>query len=199
MCKVDGCTNTKIFAKGFCAKHYKQMYRHGKILKTIYEPNDIIYSNNYAEIILRGKYGEETGRAIIDLEDVDKVRQYKWCLSNNHVLCRELNIFLHRFLLELNDPNIYIDHINRNGLDNRKENLRLATPQQNCMNRSVQRNNTSEIPGVSWRKDRKKWRAFITINGKQLSLGCYENKEDAINARKEAEIKYFGEFSPKNN
>jgi hypothetical protein len=198
MCKVEGCTNDKILAKGLCNKHYKQMYRHGKIIKTIYEPNDIVCYETYAEIILRDKHGEECARSLIDLEDVDLVSQYKWCLtSGDHVLCRKSNIFLHRLLLNIIDETIDVDHINRNPLDNRKENLRLATPQQNCMNKSIQTNNTSGVPGVSWRKDRNKWRAFITFNGKQISLGLYVNKEDAINARKEAEIKYFGEFAPK--
>ena len=197
MCKVEGCTNDKILAKGLCNKHYKQLYRHGKIIKTIYEPNDIVCYETYAEIILRNKQGEECARSLIDLEDVSRVSQYKWCISHNYVLCRELNVRLHCFLMGNTNEELVVDHINRNTLDNRKENLRLATMQQNAMNRSVQPNNTSGIPGVSWRKDRNKWRAFITINGKQKSLGLYENKEDAIAARKIAEEKYFGEFAPK--
>lgn len=197
MCKVEGCTNDKILAKGLCNKHYKQLYRHGKIIKTIYEPNDIVCYETYAEIILRDKHGEECARSLIDLEDVDLVSKYKWCISHNYVLCRELNVMLHCFLMGNTSEELVIDHINRNTLDNRKENLRLATMQQNAMNRSVQPNNTSGVPGVSWRKDRNKWRAFITINGKQKALGLYENKEDAIAARKLAEEKYFGEFAPK--
>ena len=197
MCKVEGCTNDKILAKGLCNKHYKQLYRHGKIIKTIYEPNDIVCYETYAEIIIRNKQGEERARSLIDLEDVNRVSQYKWCISHNYVLCRELNVRLHCFLMCNTNEELVVDHINRNTLDNRKENLRLATMQQNAMNRSVQPNNTSGIPGVSWRKDRNKWRAFITINGKQKALGLYENKEDAIAARKLAEEKYFGEFAPK--
>lgn len=197
MCKVEGCTNDKILAKGLCTKHYKQMYRHGKISKSIYDPNDIVYLDDHAEIILRTKYGEECGRVLIDLEDVDSVSQYKWCNSGGHVLCRTEHIWLHRLVLGITDSTLIVDHINRNGFDNRKQNLRLCTPQQNCMNKSIQNNNTSGTPGVSWRKDRKKWRAFITINGKQIPLGNYIEKDDAIAARKAAEEKYFGEFAPK--
>lgn len=199
MCKIEGCTNDKILAKGLCCKHYKQMYRHGKIVKSIYEPNDIEYYNDYAELILRNKYCEEIARTKIDLDDVERVRRHKWCVSGGHVICRNLNIFLHRFIMNLEDETIYVDHINRNGFDNRKSNLRLATIQQNCMNKSIQINNTSNVPGVSWRKDRNKWRAYITVSRKQITLGLYERKEDAIAARKAAEEEYFGEFAPKLN
>lgn len=198
MCKVKGCTNDKILAKGLCCKHYKQMYRHGKIIKTIYEPNDIICYETHAEIILRNKQGEECARTLIDLKDVELVSQYKWCKSHGYVLCREANIGLHQFIIgDYDKDNMVIDHINRNPLDNRRENLRIVTPQQNCMNKSIQPNNTSGVPGVSWRKDRNKWRAFISIDGKQIALGLYKRKEDAIAARKAAEEKYFGEFAPK--
>ena len=97
------------------------------------------------------------------------------------------------------DNDNVIDHINRDRLDNRKNNLRIATHQQNTINRSVQSNNISNIPGVSWRKDRNKWRAYIAVNKKQISLGMFKTKEEAIKARKEGEIKYFGEFAPINN
>lgn len=83
MCKIEGCNNEKILAKGLCNKHYKQIYRHGRIIETIH--------------------------------------------------------------------------------------------------------------------DRNKWRAYITVNKKQISLGLFNKKEDAIKARKEGELKYFGEFAPINN
>lgn len=197
MCKVEGCTNDKILAKGLCNKHYKQMYRHGKIVKTGYDPNDIICYETYAEVILRDKHGEEKSRALISIEDVELVSQYHWCESHGYVVCRDHNIKLHKLIMNDLDNKYIIDHINRKRLDNRRENLRIATPQQNAMNKSIQPNNTSGVPGVSWRKDRNKWRAFITINRKQIALGNYENIDDAIAARKAAEEKYFGEFAPK--
>ena len=200
MCKIEGCNNNKILAKGLCNKHYKQIYRHGKIIETIHDRNKIVMLDTYAEIILKDKQFNEIGRALIDLEDVDKVKKYKWC-SNAHgyAICRELNISLHRFVMDHYDNDNVIDHINRDRLDNRKNNLRIATHQQNTINRSVQSNNISNIPGVSWRKDRNKWRAYITVNKKQISLGMFKTKEEAIKARKEGEIKYFGEFAPINN
>lgn len=198
MCKVEGCINDKIFSKGLCCRHYKQMYRHGKIIKTIYEPNDIVCYETYAEVILRDKHSEECARALIDLEDVELVSRYKWCIDGHgYVLCRNTGIFLHKLIMNDVDNAFILDHINRNRLDNRKSNLRYATSQENARNKSIQKNNTSNIPGVSWRKDRNKWRSYITVDSKQISLGLYENKKDAIAARKAAEEKYFGEFTPK--
>ena len=55
-------------------------------------------------------------------------------------------------------------------------------------------NNTSGNIGVSWNKEKQKWKAYITIGGKQIHVGYFVNKEDAIQARKAAELKYFGEY-----
>jgi len=90
-----------------------------------------------------------------------------------------------------------VDHINRNRLDNRIENLRLVTPSQNLMNSGSYKNNTSGFKGVYWDKSKKEWRALIIVNGKRKHLGNFINKEDAIQAREEAEIKYFGDFRSK--
>ena len=91
-----------------------------------------------------------------------------------------------------------IDHIDGDRANNKIDNLRLASYAQNCSNRvNLNRNNTSGVKGVSWDKDTKKWRAHIMINGKAKNLGYFINKEDAKKARKEGEIKYFGEFRSK--
>ena len=92
-----------------------------------------------------------------------------------------------------------VDHINLNPLDNRKMNLRICTKQQNEMNRPLRNNNTSGITGVSLYKQTNKWRAYIEYNQKYIHLGLFDTKEDAIKARKQAEIKYFGEYRNKLN
>lgn len=71
----------------------------------------------------------------------------------------------------LNNPEILIDHINMNKLDNRKENLRTANKAQNSMNRETQSNNTQGFRGISFDKRRSKFRAYIKVNGKQIALG----------------------------
>ena len=92
-----------------------------------------------------------------------------------------------------------IDHIDGDKANNKIDNLRLATNSQNAMNRhNVPSNNTSGISGVDWHKSVKKWHSRIMVDGVRKSLGFFINIEDARKARKEAEIKYFGEFKGQN-
>ena len=88
-----------------------------------------------------------------------------------------------------------VDHIDEPKTNNKINNLRLATVSQNGMNRSnLASNNTSGCTGVSWNAKEKKWCVQINYNGLYKYLGLFTNKEEAIKVRKEAEIKYFGEF-----
>lgn len=82
-------------------------------------------------------------------------------------------------------PALKIDHINRDGCDNRLENLRLVTQKQNSENRSLGKNNTSGHPGVSWCIKSCKWRARITVNYKGLHIGYFASLQDAIDAYKD--------------
>jgi len=85
-------------------------------------------------------------------------------------------------------PEDQIDHDNQNRADNRWENLVDATQTKNQRNRTLQKNNTSGTPGVTWHKKDKRWRARIKVKGKYVDLGGYATKEAAHYARKEAEI-----------
>ena len=88
-----------------------------------------------------------------------------------------------------------VDHIDGDKSNNKINNLRLASKSENGRNRvNLPSNNTSGVIGVCWDKKAKKWKAYIMINGKTKHLGYFINKEDAIKARKEGEIKYFGDF-----
>ena len=89
-----------------------------------------------------------------------------------------------------------IDHDDNNPANNKLSNLRVATTSQNAMNAKVPSDNTSGTRGVSWCPKRNRWRAYITIGGKQRYLGRFAELEDAIKARKEAEAELFGEFTP---
>lgn len=88
----------------------------------------------------------------------------------------------------------YVDHINGNKTDNRIENLRPATRNQNQYNRSFQSNNKTGIKGVSWDKSSKKWKARISVDGKDTLLGKFTKIEDAKNAVDEAR-KLHGDFA----
>jgi len=80
-------------------------------------------------------------------------------------------------------------------LDNRRSNLRHATDAESIRNRRTQRNNTSGCCGVRYDTRRNKWQARIVISRKEKHLGYFDTKEEAIRARKAAEVKYFGEFA----
>lgn len=105
---------------------------------------------------------------------------------------------LHRKILGLTDSAIQGDHKNGNGLDNRRENLRAATNQQNSQNVSAHRDGTSRFRGVSWDAARGKWTAGIGIDGKRVGLGRFETEEDAARIYDAAAARQFGEFAKLN-
>jgi len=87
--------------------------------------------------------------------------------------------------------NSIVDHKNRNTSDNSwEDNIRLASRRGNFCNSKLSKRNTSGVMGVYWKKERKKWRAYITNNGKNISLGSFSEKIDAVKARWDAENKY---------
>lgn len=88
-----------------------------------------------------------------------------------------------------------IDHVNGNGLDCRRANLRPATNSQNQANRRAPRNNTSGFRGVSWHKSEGKWRAVIKVHQRQTQLGYFGAPEDAARAYDAAARRAFGEFA----
>lgn len=104
--------------------------------------------------------------------------------------------YLHRLVYLVmtgNWPKGFIDHKDGDKLNNKWENLRGVTRTINSRNRKRSRSNTSGYNGVSWEKSRKKWQVHISVNSKQISLGLFDFIEDAILARIEAEILYWGE------
>lgn len=159
------------------------------------EVNEYKIMQNY--VIGLTKKGEEF---YFDLEDYDKVVKYSWYINQGYARTKlssgEL-IYLHNLITNKKNPNAYIDHINRNKCDNRKSNLRECSQIENSRNVGLPKNNKSGIIGVGYDKNNKKWIARIVVNYKDIHLGRFLNKEDAIKARLQAELKYFGiEFAP---
>lgn len=198
-CSVEGCEN-KHFGKGYCQKHYQQYKKYGHIPeRTRLDPNEIIEYDDYAEMVIYDKDNNEIARTMIDLEYVELVKKYKWGLTNHgYVFCSSIRQQLHRFIM--NPPEgMVVDHINHNPLDNRRDNLRICTQHENSFNSSISSNNKSGIIGVHFDKERNKWQAKIQVNGKTKYLGRYNTLEEAAEARRQAEIEYFGEYAPTNN
>lgn len=87
-------------------------------------------------------------------------------------------------------PSEDIDHINGNRADNRIENLRAVSRQENTKNKATQKNSGSQVSGVMWAKRNEKWRARITVNGRRVDLGLHSTFDEAVAARKTAECRY---------
>lgn len=148
---------------------------------------------------LSGEYGVGYGSNgkpfYFDIEDFYIINKYCWYVDYYGYVATQYNktkFKMHDFLLNT----IGVDHINRVRHDNRKSNLRKATQPQNTKNTSLRKNNTSGVIGVNWSNQKQIWRSRITNNGIQMSLGEFINLIDAIVARLNAEVKYFGEFAP---
>lgn len=133
---------------------------------------------------------------IIDKEDYEKIKGYLWYTSKGYALThfKGTTLKIHRIILNIGEGMV-VDHINGNPLDNRKANLRICTQHQNAMNVKKPKNNKSGIKGVRWVENRHKWEAFIGYNRKQIHLGQFDSVDEAVNARKNAEAKYYGEYA----
>lgn len=103
-------------------------------------------------------------------------------------------IYMHRVIMAPN-PGEFVDHINGNGLDNRRENLRICTVQQNLFNMRAEKDTVSGIKGVCWDKQKSLWMAKIMLDGKTINLGRFKNKEHAAEAYNRAAKDLFGVFS----
>lgn len=132
-----------------------------------------------------------------DLEDFENVKKYTWYMKSGGYVETSTKdketISLHRLVMNAQENEV-IDHKNHENNNCRKENLRRATNSKNQMNKKIQNNNTSGVTGVIWNKSRNNWHARISVHKKRISLGYFKNFEDAVKVRKEAELKYFGEY-----
>ncbi len=106
---------------------------------------------------------------------------------------------LHRFLLDITDPKVQVDHKDHNGLNCQRNNLRVAKNEQNSKNkRKTTLPMSSQFKGVYWYKPRSNWRAMIYVENKHKHLGNFKIEEQAAFAYDAAARKYFGEFAHTN-
>lgn len=142
--------------------------------------------------------------ALVDDDDYEWLNQWKWCAfhayGDNYYAARGIKllgktttIMMHRVILGLTDPSVYVDHIDGDGLNNKRVNIRTATNKENSRNRGPKCG--KEYKGVFWHKSRKKWGATIVVDRRTHNLGRFNSKHDAAKAYNEAAIKYHGEFA----
>ena len=142
--------------------------------------------------------------AIVDPDDYQRLSKHKWQYNPKQkhngyaqrakqVCGKGKTVGMHREVIKV-DYSMVVDHINGNGLDNRKANLRGATIMQNCWNRRTRRG-SNHFKGVTWGKEAKKWRVIVTCAGKQIQLGFFEDEIEAAKAHDLAAKKYHGEFA----
>lgn len=143
--------------------------------------------------------------ALVDDADFVKLSKFKWHASKNKYTFyatrnvplgeKQRIIAMHRVIM--NTPKgLVVDHIDGNGLNNQRNNLRVCTISQNNQNRTKKKlTTTSCFKGVSWSKTNKKWTAQIGHNGKQVYLGSFSKQELAYKAYIKACKKYHGQFA----
>ena len=146
------------------------------------------------------KLANDRGIALVDNEDYEMLSQYKWrIMRNNYALTtikfnnKWITKKMHRLIM--NEPKgMQIDHIDNNGLNNQKNNLRIVTHSQNMMNKH-KRWGVSKHKGVSFFKRDNNWRAYISINKKQIHLGYFNFEIKAAMAYNKSAKELFGEYA----
>lgn len=141
-----------------------------------------------------------------DLEDYEKIKDFCWHCHRDGYLRTRVDVYpdgknhyelMHRWVLDLKDTDVEVDHIDGSVFDNRKSNLRIVNSDDNAKNLKLYKNNKSGHKGVSFSKRENKWKAYIGGDKCKVHLGTFLLYEDAVRARERAEAEYFGDYSRK--
>ena len=149
-------------------------------------------------------------KALVDDEDYERVSQFKWLAVKNkrkntvqvYAMTtvwipkwkKSIALFLHHFILSYNPKGLQVDHIDRNTLNNQKQNLRHCTNTENNYNKP-KGNFKNNYKGVHYYAERNKFRVNINVNKKYIFIGYFDDEIEAAKAYNEAAIKYHGEFA----
>ncbi len=140
--------------------------------------------------------------ALVDDDDYDRVSKHKWWVHKfkdvpyAEGLIEGSYVLMHRFVMNVVDSKIFVDHRFHNTLDNQKENLRLCSSSLNQANSRKNKGvSSSKFKGVHFRKDSKMWTAYITKDGTRLYLGNFSSQEAAAIAYNKATLELNGEFA----
>lgn len=155
----------------------------------------------FAVIPMSGRRGRGQV-AVISPEDRNIVAPHRWFISTHGYAVtnardehgRRVSITMHRMILNPN-PGLDVDHSNQNKLDNRRENIRIATRSENNANSGARKHNRSGTKGVRWHAHNRGWQARITVNRRSISLGYFRTKEEAGEAYAQAARAHYGAYA----
>lgn len=146
--------------------------------------------------------------ALVDDDIYEYLNQWEWhALFNNQKWYAQRmvgkrpfrkHVYMHRIIMNITNPKILVDHVDNDGLNNQRLNLRICSDNQNKYNRNKQGNNISGYKGVFWDSQKQKYHATIKANGVLIHLGFFDNPIDGAYAYDEAAKKYHGEFARTN-
>lgn len=142
--------------------------------------------------------------AIVDDEDFENLNKFRWYFCKRYAVRdvrvdgKKETIYMHRLVTNAPD-HLEVDHINSDGIDNRKENLRLCTHAENSRNRGIAKNNTSKYKGVWFSKRYNRFFAETRLNGKKVYVGSFKTAEEASEAYKTKVLEIHGDFANINN
>lgn len=202
LCQCDDCGNLKVIRANNLKYGISKSCGCERLKRCI----EVNRSNKkYNTYDLTGEYGigyTSSGEEFyFDLEDYEKIKKYTWTTNQKGYICTSLQFYnekqilmMHNLVMNNNNKKVIIDHINHIN-DNRKSKLRTIINYRNNMNHLLYKNNTSGCSGVTWKEKNNKWEIRISENQKRYNFGL----DEAIKVRKQAEQKYFGEYSYDNS
>ncbi|CAH9014422.1 putative HNH endonuclease [Vibrio phage 495E54-1] len=132
---------------------------------------------------------------VVDAEDYSKIYKTRWyAVEGRNTVYANGSVngktkAVHQVILPVSLGEL-VDHQDQDGLNNVRRNLRCTDKQGNARNTVIHKDNTSGTMGVTWKKDKSKWKAYINVYSKQIHLGYFTEYQEAVSARKAAEVKY---------
>jgi HNH endonuclease len=193
-CSLETCSSP-YSARGYCTKHYTRYSRGidpARLSREDHRPARIEGEIAYIPL------GVDTSEFTIVDRDNANLDQFKWHKDKDGYAIgysKGKHFKLHQIVLGESREDHVVDHINRDKLDNRKDNLRLVSYHVNSINHTISSRNTSGVAGVHWSKKDKSWIAKITARGVTTFLGLYPTLEQASRVREAAQLIYWKEES----
>jgi len=193
------------FCSLFCNYKGKDHWIKKLLLQQISNTKNIVLDDKTVKAIPLGTKTYPKIFALVDIDNYNLISKYYWHGKNSDCTFYAISringkrVRMHRLILGLkHDDRQQGDHINGNGLDNRRCNLRIVTEQQNRFNTRKRKGTSSKYKGVSWHVQTKKWRVNISANGTDYVLGLFCSEKEAALTYDRAAIQFHGEFASLN-